>query len=302
MFLFRKFSKNLKDSINWVWRIGLFWVLLGILCVYVVDNLIEEKGSYLITVVFLFSIVLFFLLIKKWRLQNEFYLLNITLLVGSLLFFGFNFYCRKKEHILHFNKEKVSAHEGQETTLKILIDKEPIQSHSDTKYVGKIISIENTGAKRNVCQTSSFGKIVLRIPRYPYYSIGVILLVKGIVYKTQNVSYLQYLRRHDINIQVIRAKVSKIGETEDFFWRFLRFTFHIKGLVVSLINRMLPEPHAALMAGYLLGVQSTLPADFSESLRVTGTTHIVAISGYNMTVILDSLLKGTSKFLAKRKA
>ncbi len=62
--------------------------------------------------------------------------------------------------------------------------------------------------------------------------------------------------------------------------------------VVANINQLLPEPHAGLLAGILFGVKSTMPKDFYNDLVTTGTLHIVALSGANIS-ILSSLISST---------
>jgi competence protein ComEC len=52
----------------------------------------------------------------------------------------------------------------------------------------------------------------------------------------------------------------------------------------AAIRSALPEPHASLTAGVVLGARATLPADLRESLSITGTSHIVAVSGFNVAV------------------
>lgn len=53
---------------------------------------------------------------------------------------------------------------------------------------------------------------------------------------------------------------------------------------------MLPEPHASLAIGVLLGVKRGMPKEFYEQLVNTGTLHIVAASGYNVTVVAGAML------------
>jgi len=69
---------------------------------------------------------------------------------------------------------------------------------------------------------------------------------------------------------------------------------------LSIINQMLPEPHAGLLAGILFGTKATLSRDLYNALVTTGTLHIVALSGMNIT-ILESLV-GVSllRFFSKR--
>lgn len=63
----------------------------------------------------------------------------------------------------------------------------------------------------------------------------------------------------------------------------------------------LPEPVASFGLGLLIGQRSTLPQDTADQLRHVGLTHIIAVSGYNLTIIVMAcrrLLAGRSKFQA----
>lgn len=58
----------------------------------------------------------------------------------------------------------------------------------------------------------------------------------------------------------------------------------------------LPEPQASFGLGLLVGQRNTLPAQTSDILGTVGLTHIVAVSGYNLTI----LVRATRRLLAKR--
>lgn len=61
----------------------------------------------------------------------------------------------------------------------------------------------------------------------------------------------------------------------------------------------LPEPHGSLALGIVIGQRTTLPKNLVDDLSITGLTHIVAVSGYNLTIIINAvrrLLKNRSKF------
>ena len=61
----------------------------------------------------------------------------------------------------------------------------------------------------------------------------------------------------------------------------------------------LPEPAASFGLGLLIGQRNTLPPDVSDQLRAVGLTHIIAVSGYNLTIIVEAvrrLLVKRSKF------
>ncbi len=57
----------------------------------------------------------------------------------------------------------------------------------------------------------------------------------------------------------------------------------------------LPEPHASFAAGLLVGQRNTLPDAVSEQLSSVGLTHIIAVSGYNLTIIMQAVRRGLSK-------
>lgn len=61
----------------------------------------------------------------------------------------------------------------------------------------------------------------------------------------------------------------------------------------------LPEPVASFGLGILVGQRNTLPEEISEQFTHVGLTHIIAVSGYNLTIIMQAaarLLQNRSKF------
>jgi competence protein ComEC len=63
----------------------------------------------------------------------------------------------------------------------------------------------------------------------------------------------------------------------------------------------LPEPVASFGLGLLVGQRNTLPAGLTQALLMVGLTHIIAVSGYNLTILLQAsrrVLGGHSKVLS----
>lgn len=58
----------------------------------------------------------------------------------------------------------------------------------------------------------------------------------------------------------------------------------------------LPEPQASFGLGLLIGQRDTLPESTKDMLAMVGLTHIIAVSGYNLTI----LVRFTRRLLAKR--
>jgi competence protein ComEC len=53
----------------------------------------------------------------------------------------------------------------------------------------------------------------------------------------------------------------------------------------------LPEPEASFAMGLLIGQKATLPDNIYQDLVMVGLVHIIAVSGYNLTIILRACLK-----------
>ena len=105
------------------------------------------------------------------------------------------------------------------------------------------------------------------------------LKIKGKLYsrRGENVSGISFA-----DIVLIKSSNSKIDNIRRHFG-------------VGLQN-VLPEPLASLGMGILIGQRNTLPDDFNEQLRRVGLIHIVAVSGYNLTI----LIYFSQRFLKKR--
>lgn len=55
------------------------------------------------------------------------------------------------------------------------------------------------------------------------------------------------------------------------------------------IQSALPEPVASFALGILVGQRNTLPDVVSEQFTMVGLTHIIAVSGYNLTIIMKAM-------------
>jgi competence protein ComEC len=52
-----------------------------------------------------------------------------------------------------------------------------------------------------------------------------------------------------------------------------------------MVYQLWPDPEAALLAGILLGVESGIPEPVREAFNDTGTSHVIVISGFNITIV-----------------
>jgi competence protein ComEC len=136
------------------------------------------------------------------------------------------------------------------------------------------------------------GALQVETGRFPVIGYGASVRLTGDLISPEalgNPDYAAYLRRGGI------ASVMRYPEVEvlaqDGGSPFYRALLWLKDRGRKAIRAALPEPHAALLSGILLGDSSGMPEWLDAAFRETGMTHIIAISGYNIAVLI-ALLDG----------
>lgn len=78
--------------------------------------------------------------------------------------------------------------------------------------------------------------------------------------------------------------------------------FRLRNSLISNLNEVLPPRHAALMSGLLFGERAEFTDEFKDAMQKSGTTHIVALSGYNIAIIGITLSAMLSYVVGRRRA
>ncbi len=101
--------------------------------------------------------------------------------------------------------------------------------------------------------------------------------------------YINYLRKDGIFYTMQNPKINILSRGHGNFIK--RSLFSAKEKFDAKIASFIPSPESILMGGLILGERSS----FSESLRQafinTGTIHIVTISGYNISLVAEWIMK-----------
>ena len=59
----------------------------------------------------------------------------------------------------------------------------------------------------------------------------------------------------------------------------------LRGHIDESVRAVLPEPHGALLSAILVGMRSRLPGALLDDFLASGLIHVVAISGFNITLV-----------------
>lgn len=72
--------------------------------------------------------------------------------------------------------------------------------------------------------------------------------------------------------------------------------------LTSLIGQYLPEPHAGLLSGIAFGTKAAMSRELLEALTRTGTLHVVALSGMNISIVAGIVSLTLLRFISRRIA
>lgn len=92
-------------------------------------------------------------------------------------------------------------------------------------------------------------------------------------------------------------KIECLQKNKGFFLR--RNLVNMKEKLIGLVEKSLKEPQSSLFVGILFGQERLFSKDFEKNIRIAGVSHIVAASGYNVTILLI-VLNSIFKFLPKK--
>jgi len=73
-------------------------------------------------------------------------------------------------------------------------------------------------------------------------------------------------------------------------------------LFAKRIDEVLPEPQAALLNGMIFGIKGAMPKDFFGALKRTGVLHVIALSGMNISILINAVFGILTPFFGRRKA
>jgi competence protein ComEC len=146
------------------------------------------------------------------------------------------------------------------------------------------------------------GLLLVRVSNNQIFHYGDIIRLRGKVKtppENEDFSYRDYLAGKQIHSYMTSAEVTilpGVGGNP-----FSRTMYAIKDRSLANIYRIFPDPESSLLAGVLLGVDTGLTRELQQAFKNTGTAHIIAISGFNISIIAGLFFTFFSKFLGPRR-
>lgn len=245
-----------------------FFFLIGVLA----GSFLNLNFKYCWVTLFWVVAMFIYIGLVNFYLHNQFLVLcsfgTICLVIGLFLYSGFDFALQRT---IVFDRE---------VEISGVIATRPQVDATSQKVTLEIKNFENQKPFR----------ILVTLPHYPLYEYGDNLTLRGKLTEPQNFAdfdYQGYLKRYFV-VGLIKqpTNVIKNGAEKGASVWFVKKLYQISKIFEDSLNSVLPEPHASLAAGILLGVKRNIPDNLMNNLNATGLTHIIALSGYNVTIIV----------------
>lgn len=147
------------------------------------------------------------------------------------------------------------------------------------------------------------GVVLVQASRYPAHQYGDVLRVSGDLETPpvfEDFSYKDYLARQGVHTMMRRPYIEQIGQGEGS--PVLASIYTLKARAKTVIAAIFPEPEASLLTGILLGYERGIPDDVRDAFSRTNTTHIIAISGFNITILAGIFALIFERLLGRRRA
>ena len=182
-------------------------------------------------------------------------------------------------------------------------------AHSLEQSVGQKITlsgvidvpISKTYNVQSTLSTNDGQHILVYAPKYPVLAYGDNISITGILQKPKNFltdqgtefDYVSYLYKDDIVYVVPNGKATIISRGNGN--ALVSPLLVLKNWFVRGYERILPPDEADLMGGLTLGTKENISKEFRNNLVTTSTIHIIALSGYNVTIVANFLREMLSR-------
>lgn len=219
--------------------------------------------------VFLGVVILFISLIAGSRRL-------MTLIAIFLISFGLGI-ARYELKEFRDNTKFLEQKNGQKVTLEGVVGDEPDERENYTRLV---LNSDKT-------------KVLIYDQHYPEFYYGDKVKITGILKKPESLNssfdWEAYLAKDDVYFEMLYPEIEFISARQGSWIKQKLFT--LKENFLNVLGRVIPEPNSVFMGGLTVGARKSIPKDLQDDFRKTGIIHIVVLSGYNITIVSDTIMR-----------
>ena len=243
-----------------------------------------------------FSFFIFLLLLSAIIFIFGYFLTRERVKIILLALFIFSFglgILRYEIKELKVGNDNLSNLVGDKIILTGVITEEPAVKDKSAQLV---VSGQSVAFPKSDKTTLCPEKVLVSTDLFPVFKYGDLIQVEGKIEKVNNFltdngqefDYTGFLAKDDIFYKINFAQVKFISSGHGSFIKTKLFA--LKNAFINKINFLIKEPESALLNGLLLGAKNSLGEDWQNNFRQAGVSHIIALSGYNITIVAEGIM------------
>lgn len=245
---------------------------------------IALSSVYSVNAFFLFIAALLagiFVFVIEGKKRKVFFLAALLFLLGILRYQWELFPQKSPRHISRYNGKEVEIVGTVSQPVDVRITHQKVTLSVETlRFIQK--HSRDDSPKKLV-----FGRVLMTAPLYPRFSVGDRLQVLGTLAAPQPLEqfpYDRYLARYQIFSLLSSKHIERIGSDPLPIYRAIPFL--VKKRLQQIIENHLPEPEAGVFLAMFLGQRRRIDPEVLEAFQRTGISHIIAISGLHISLLL----------------
>jgi len=220
------------------------------------------------------------------------------LLVGGAWLYQSSLPSGESQGIAQFNVDPDVASNAEPITFRAVVSGEPDEQGSSLRLRLSAHEVLVHGRWQSIS-----GDILMRGGLFPRHNYGDLLEVEGKLEtppESEDFNYRDYLARQGIGSIINYPRTSLLATGQGNPVR--AWIYDLRGELSSALENALPEPEASLAQGILLGRRASLPDDLKNDLNATNTSHLIAVSGYNVTLVAGLFIASLAWLIGRRPA
>jgi competence protein ComEC len=255
-------------------------LLIYLSCAWIIGILLGTVGG--ISPLFLFLAVLplpFLLLFRRHKKLIITISLLILLLVGGMVRYHSSLPAVDEKQLQFYNDSGI-------VELRGVINRAPDVRDKTTHLYLSVDEI-----KIDTDWQSVTGLALVFAPNYPAYDYGDELQVSGKLVTPRAVGdfdYQGYLANQGIYSTMVYPEIEVVATGKGF--APLSWVYAGRDRLSRAMTEVLPEPQASLAQGMILGIKGNISPTLQESFVLSGTAHILIISGSQFNIVAGILV------------
>jgi competence protein ComEC len=180
---------------------------------------------------------------------------------------------------------ELSQYIGEQVVLEGVVDAIPDMRDTNQRFPLVLENGEKVSVSTDLYKTIRYGDL-LRVS-------GMLKHPEPFETNTGRIfDYASYLAKDGIGYTMNFAQIDIVDRDKGS--PVIATLFSLNGLFQRALGTVLSEPHASLGGGITIGAKESLGEEILEDFRAVGLIHIVVLSGYNVMIVAEWIMRSVS--------